>query len=136
MCTIMLRPENWRAMRASKRQAQEEVDELMRKEREAMLSKQGTNDPNGGLFGSFTAPIGRIYVWLDRACYGNSIGNGFYYVRDHPLREHYSTAYDSPSLIVAKSKLRPEQIEFMERKCEETRRDEEIFTQQGNGVRL
>ena len=31
-----------------------------------------------------------------------------------------STAYAHPALIVQKNKLRPDQVEYMERKCRET----------------
>ena len=37
-----------------------------------------------------------------------------------PSGRWHSTAYDHPALIVKKSKLRPDQITFMERKCRET----------------
>ena len=64
---------------------------------------------------------GHIYVWLDTGCYCKSKKKGFYYVRYHnSILEHhglgcYSTAYAHPALVVQKSKLRPDQIEFMER---------------------
>lgn len=69
---------------------------------------------------------GHIYVWLDTGCYCESKKKGFYYVRYHnSILEHhglgcYSTAYAHPALVVQKSKLRPDQIEFMERLCQET----------------
>lgn len=95
MSTILVRPENLGAMMTLPRTARKQVDDLMKLEDD-------------------------IYVWLDSGCYGNSIGKGYYYVRRHDPRTWLSTAYDAPFLIVKKSKLRPDQIEFMERKCIET----------------
>ena len=64
---------------------------------------------------------GHIYVWLDTGCYCESKKKGFYYVRYHnSILEGCSTAYAHPALVVQKSKLRPDQIEFMERLCQET----------------
>ena len=68
---------------------------------------------------------GHIYVWLDTGCYCKSKNKGFYYVRYHNsilqcYGSHYSTAYAHPVLVVQKSKLRPDQIEFMERLRQET----------------
>ena len=69
---------------------------------------------------------GHIYVWLDTGCYCESKKKGFYYVRYHnSILEHhglgcYSTAYAHPALVVQKNKLRPDQIEFMERLRQET----------------
>ena len=71
---------------------------------------------------------GEIYVWLDNMNYGPE-KTGFYYVRYHNsiLAYHgrgcYSTAYARPVLVVQKSKLRPDQVEYMERKCRETFED-------------
>ena len=42
-----------------------------------------------------------------------------------------TTAYAHPQLIVQKSKLRPDQIEYMERKCREPQ--EEILARQAAG---
>ena len=76
---------------------------------------------------------GHIYVWLDSMRFGNSKKTGFYYVRwyNSMLDCHggmVSTAYGHPALIVEKSKLRSDQIEYMDRKCRETLavRDKEI----------
>ena len=64
---------------------------------------------------------GDIYVWLDNCCFGNSDKKGFYYVRyQRSMLAWGSTAYAHPVLIVQKNKLRPDQVEFMERKCRET----------------
>ena len=58
---------------------------------------------------------------------GNSSKKGFYYVRwynsmlDCVMGGFVSIAYGHPALIVQKDKLRPDQIEYMERKCKETR---------------
>ena len=68
---------------------------------------------------------GHIYVWLDAGCYCKSKKKGFYYVRYYNsilqcYGNTYSTAYAHPVLVVQKNKLRPDQIEFMERLCQET----------------
>jgi len=104
MCTVYFLPENLEASLATTETAQKQVDELM--------EMAGNMTDNHGVAG--------VYVWLDSGCYGNSIGRGYYYVRLHDPRTWFSTAYDAPALIVKKSKLRPDQIEFMERKRAET----------------
>ena len=69
---------------------------------------------------------GHIYVWLDTGCYCESKKKGFYYVRYYNsiffqcYGNTYSTAYAHPVLVVQKNKLRPDQIEFMERLRQET----------------
>lgn len=72
---------------------------------------------------------GHIYVWLDTGCYCKSTKSGFYYVRYYnsllQLQQtgpcgSFSTAYAHPVLVVQKSKLRPDQVEFMERLRQET----------------
>ena len=68
---------------------------------------------------------GHIYVWLDTGCYCDSKKKGFYYVRYYNsifqcYGNTYSTAYAHPVLVVQKNKLRPDQIEFMERLRQET----------------
>lgn len=71
---------------------------------------------------------GEIYVWLDNMNYCSE-KKGFYYVRYHNSilecngRGIYSTAYAHPVLVVQKNKLRPDQVEYMERKCRETLED-------------
>ena len=70
---------------------------------------------------------GEIYVWLDNMNYASE-KPGFYYVRYHNSilechRGRYSTAYAYPVLVVQKSKLRPDQVEYMDRKCRETLED-------------
>jgi len=105
MCTVYFKPENLNASLASAKTARNQVDELIELA-ENRMERTGSSD---------------IYVWLDSGCYGNSIGTGYYYVRLHDPRSWFCTAYDAPYLIVKKSKLRPDQIEFMERKCAETR---------------
>ena len=78
-------------------------------------------------FGYSRGGTGKIYVWLDNMCFGNSSKKGFYYVRwynsmlDCNGWGGFSTAYGHPALIVQKNKLRPDQIEYMEQKCKETR---------------
>ena len=70
---------------------------------------------------------GHIYVWLDTGCYCKSTKSGFYYVRYYNslLQQTgpsgaFSTAYAHPVLVVQKHKLRPDQVEFMERLRQET----------------
>ena len=82
---------------------------------------------DGNMWGCRSNNTGKIYVWLDNMCFGNSNKKGFYYVRwynsilDCNGWGGFSTAYGPPALIVQKNKLRPDQIEYMERKCQETR---------------
>ena len=75
---------------------------------------------------------GKIYVWLDSMRYGNSDKKGFYYVRCHNSMYRVGSfgigvmsSYGAPVLIVQKNKLRPDQVEYMERKCRETRETED-----------
>ena len=66
---------------------------------------------------------GHIYVWLDTGCYCKSTKSGFYYVRYYnSIFQYYDStpAYAHPVLVVQKNKLRPDQIEFMERLRQET----------------
>ena len=82
---------------------------------------------DGNMWGCRSNNTGKIYVWLDNMCFGDSNKKGFYYVRwynsvlDCYGWGGFSTAYGHPALIVQKNKLRPDQIEYMERKCKETR---------------
>ena len=105
-----------------------------------LKTNPGADPPcfDGGIWGSVFSysqcGTGKIYVWLDSMCFGNSSKKGFYYVRwynsmlDCGWGGSVSTAYGHPALIVQKNKLRPDQIEYMERKCQETRetKDPEI----------
>ena len=87
-----------------------------------------------GSSGMFSEGTGDIFVWLDGMSFGNSDKKGFYYIRwynsllDCHTGGFVSTAYGHPALIVQKNKLRPDQIDYMERKCRETLavRDREI----------
>lgn len=64
---------------------------------------------------------GEIHVWLDNGNYCDTPEKGFYYVRyRNSILAGNTTAYALPVLVVQKSKLRPDQIEFMERKCAAT----------------
>lgn len=94
-----------------------------RREMKAGLIETPASD---GGFGWGRDHTGHIYVWLDNMCFGNSDKTGFYYVRwyNSMLDCHggmLSTAYGHPALIVQKNKLRPDQVEYMEHKCRETR---------------
>ena len=87
-----------------------------------------------GSLGMLSDGTGDIFVWRDGMSFGNSDKKGFYYVRwynsllDCGPGGFVSTAYGHPALIVQKNKLRPDQIDYMERKCRETLavRDREI----------
>lgn len=74
----------------------------------------------------FSQATGNIFVWLDGMNFGNSDKKGFYYIRwynsllDCGPGGCVSTAYGHPVLIVQKNKLRPDQIDYMERKCRDT----------------
>ena len=82
---------------------------------------------------------GKIYVWLDSMRFrdylgldGDSDKKGFYYVRCHnsmncvgPFGVGVTSGYGDPVLIVQKNKLRSDQVEYMERKCRETRETED-----------
>lgn len=116
MCTVMLVPETLSAQLTPAAVARKQVDELIKREQDAITEfRKERRDRNV----MPPVPAGDIFVWFDRACYGNG-GKGFYYVRFHSGRSWHCSAYDRPTLIVKKSKLRPDQIAFMERKCRET----------------
>lgn len=60
-------------------------------------------------------------MWLDNGNYCDTPEKGFYYVRyRNSILAGNTTAYAHPVLVVQKSKLRPDQIEFMELKRAET----------------
>lgn len=116
MCTVMLVPETLSARMTPVPVARKQVDELIRREQDAIMKyRMEKHNPDA----MPPVPAGDIFVWFDRARYGNG-GKGFYYVRFHSGRSWCCTAYDHPARIVKKSKLRPDQIAFMERKCRET----------------
>ena len=119
MCTVMLVPETLSARMTPAAVARKQVDELIRQEQDAILEYRMTKHAPDAMP---PIPAGNIFVWFDRACYGNG-GKGFYYVRFHSCRSWCCTAYDHPALIVKKSKLRPDQVAFMEHKCRETEED-------------
>ena len=111
----MLVPETLSAQLTPAAVARKQVNELIKREQDAITEFRKERRNRNAMP---PVPAGDIFVWFDQACYGNG-GKGFYYVRFHSGRWH-STAYDHPALIVKKSKLRPDQIAFMERKCRET----------------
>lgn len=112
----MLIPETLHAQKTPAAVARKQVDELIKREQNAITEFQKERRDRNAMP---PVPAGDIFVWFDRACYGNG-GKGFYYVRFHSGRSWHCSAYDRPALIVKKSKLRPDQIAFMERKCRET----------------
>ena len=149
MCTIMLYPESLGAQLRSRSETRRQVDDLMEYDREraagrhpfppvfdpesrerrrrhlAELKARGISPewhPSENAFQRAIEGDGNVYVWLDNWCFGNS-PKGFYYVRFIlAMKDPFSTTYNNPVLIVQKRKLRPDQVDFMERKCEETRR--------------
>lgn len=126
MCTVMLVPETLSAWMTPAQVARKQVDELIRQEQNAIMKyRKEKHNPDT----MPPIPAGNIFVWFDRACYGNG-GKGFYYVRFHSGRLWCSSAYDHPALIVKKSKLRPDQIVFMERKCRETEEEARKISEQ------
>ena len=126
MCTIMLVSETIQAQLTPAAVARKQVDELIKREQDAITEfRKARRDRNAVP----PVPAGDILVWFDRACYGNG-GKGFYYVRFHSGRSWHCTAYDRPALIVKKSKLRPDQVAFMERKCRETEEEARETPQQ------
>ena len=126
MCTVMLVPETLSAQLTPAAVARKQVDELIKREQDAITEfRKERRDRNA----MPPVPAGDIFVWFDRACYGNG-GKGFYYVRFHSGRSWQCSAYDHPALIVKKSKLRPDQVAFMERKCRETEEEARETPQQ------
>lgn len=126
MCTVMLVSETLQAQLTPAAVARKQVDELIKREQDAITEfRKERRDRNA----MPSVPAGDIFVWFDRACYGNG-GKGFYYVRFHSGRSWHCTAYDRPALIVKKSKLRPDQVAFMERKCRETEEEARETPQQ------
>lgn len=112
----MLVSETLQAQKTPAAVARKQIDELIEREQDAITEFQKERRDRNAMP---PVPAGDIFVWFDRACYGNG-GKGFYYVRFHSGRSWHCSAYDRPALIVKKSKLRPDQIAFMERKCRET----------------
>ena len=124
MCTVMLVPETLSAQLTPAAVARKQVDELIKREQDAITEfRKERRDRNA----MPPVPAGDIFVWFDRACYGNG-GKGFYYVRFHSGRSWHCSAYDHPALIVKKSKLRPDQVAFMERKCRETEEEAKAYS--------
>ena len=137
MCTIMFYRETLPAEKRSREDSQEAVDRLMEYDRQFSAGPSSDEDSRKAPlfedqpYGISSAPWGRggpVYVWLDNMNYCSE-KKGFYYVRYHNSilechrRGCYSTAYAHPVLVVQKNKLRPDQVEYMERKCRETLED-------------
>ena len=126
MCTIMFYRETLPAEKRSREDSQKAVDSLMEYDRQ--LSCCGDSgkaplfeDQPNGICSAPWGRAGKVYVWLDNCTFGNSDKKGFYYVRYQlSMLAWGSTAYAHPALIVQKNKLRPDQVEYMERKCRET----------------
>lgn len=97
---------------------EEEVKELYERMKPELGDSPGFV---GGLgIGVCSGFSGQIYVWLDNMNF-TSARKGFYYVRyQRSMLWRGTTAYAYPVLVVEKSKLRPDQIEYMESKCRET----------------
>ena len=130
MCTIMFYRETLPAERRSREDSQKAVDRLIEYDR--LLSSGRSSgedtceaplfeDQPGGICSAPWGHGGPVYVWLDNCRFGNSRKKGFYYVRYQlSMYAWGSTAYAHPALIVQKNKLRPDQVEYMERKCRKT----------------
>ena len=139
MCTIMLYRETLPAEKRSREDSQKAVDRLMAYDRQlASEPSSGKDFLKAPLFEGHPRGIcsmqwgggGKVYVWLDNCGFGNSRKKGFYYVRYQlSMLAWGSTAYAHPALIVQKNKLRPDQVEYMERKCRETIEDAKRKTQ-------
>ena len=123
MCTVMLVLETLQAQMTPAAVARKQVDELIKREQDAITEFRKERCDRNAMP---PVPAGDIFVWFDRACYGNG-GKGYYYVRFHSGRL-CSTAYDHPALIVKKSKLRPDQVAVMERKCRETEEEAKAYS--------
>ncbi|MBP5183249.1 MAG: hypothetical protein J6331_09520 [Lentisphaeria bacterium] len=101
-----------------------DVRKLRRRWKAELLKTPVFDEPFSGVFSHLFGGGGNIYVWLDSCCFGHSRKKGFYYVRYQlSMLAWGSTAYAHPVLIVEKNKLRPDQVEYMERKCLETRKE-------------
>ena len=130
MCTIMFYRETLPAEKRSREDSQKAVDRLMEYDRHLSSGSPSDEDTRKAPlfedqpYGISSAPWGHggpVYVWLDNCCFGNSRKKGFYYVRYQlSMYAWGSTAYAHPVLIVRKDKLRPDQVEYMDRKCRET----------------
>lgn len=130
MCTVMFYRETLPAEKSSREDSQKAVDRLMEYDRQLSSGPSSEDEARKApLFGDHPNGIcsmpwgrgGKVYVWLDNCCFGNSRKKGFYYVRYQlSMLAWGSTAYAHPALIVQKNKLRPDQVEYMERKCRET----------------
>ena len=128
MCTIMTFRETLPAEKRSREDSQKAVDRLMEYDRQ--LAAGGGDSCKAPFFDDHPNGIGSlppwggeaaVYVWLDNCRFGNSKKKGFYYVRYQlSMLAWGTTAYAHPVLIVQKNKLRPDQVEYMERKCRET----------------
>ena len=133
MCTIMFYRETLPAEKRSREDSQKAVDRLMEYDRQLSSGPSAGEDTRKAPlfedqpYGICSMPWGhggKVYVWLDNCRFGNSRKNGFYYVRYQlSMFAWGSTASAHPALIVQKSKLRPDQVEYMERKCQETIED-------------
>lgn len=89
--------------------ARRRVDELIQREHAALAEYRRAKRERHAFP---PAPAGDIFVVLT--------GGNFYCVRFHSETRGGRCADSRPYRIVQKSKLRPDQIAFMERKCRET----------------
>lgn len=116
----MLVPETLQAQLTPAAVARKQVNELIKREQDAITEfRKERRDRNA----MPPVPAGDIFVWFDRACYGNG-GKGFYYVRFHSGRSWHCTAYDRPALIVKKSKLCPDRCIYGAQMPRDRRRGE------------
>ncbi len=129
MSTVMsiFYDETRKARYTSSKKAQAQVDELIARDLAIKQAKENARQKMiaEGMSESeiqnkmFCNNQSGLFVWLDAGGYRHYWWRkGFYFVRSS-LRP-ISTAYLPPDLVVQKKKLRPDQVEFMERKCRET----------------
>ena len=81
MCTFLPYPETIFAEFTFSATAREQVDEVMKCDREFQEKKAEIASQPGADLEQLRREIG-VYVWLDSHCYGNG-RRGFYYVRYH-----------------------------------------------------
>ncbi len=127
MCTIITRDETEDARNATKEEAQAQVDLLMEYDRKLkdtadIQERLQIEPPCFGMWGSRGYGL---FIWFDTMNFCPSRHKGFYYVRYQNsmlAMNGMCTAYEHPAVVIEKSKLTPQQVEFMEMKCTETRK--------------
>ncbi len=126
MCSIITKDETEDARNATAEEAQAQVDLLMEYDRKLknVADNQERLKIEPPRFGMRYSRSYGLFVWFDTMNFCSSRHKGFYYVRyqNSMLADNgMSTAYEHPAVVIEKSKLPPQQVEFMEMKCTETR---------------